>query len=266
MPRTAIDITNQKFGKLTVIERHLENAKNGDSKWKCLCSCGNITIVVASKLKNGNTKSCGCTTTLNDLTGNRYGRLVVLHRHFENTKLGFPIWVCSCSCGNNTLVQGNHLRSGATKSCGCLHREIATQMNTSHGKTYSSEYRIWSGIKTRCCNKENPAYPYYGGRGITICDEWQDSFEAFYRDMGPRPSSDHSIDRKDNDKGYSKENCRWATRKEQANNRRNGILYEFDGERKTLAEWCDELGLCYNTTYYLLSKKISFEDAVYANE
>ena len=266
MPRSVIDITNQKFSKLTVIERHLENSKNGDSKWKCACECGNTTIVTASKLKNGNTRSCGCITTLNDLTGSRFGRLEVLHRHSENTKLGFPIWVCLCSCGNKSLVQGNHLRSGATESCGCLHREISIRANTSHGKTHFAEYRIWSGMKTRCCNENNPAYPYYGGRGITICDEWKESFETFYRDMGPRPSPKHSIDRKNNDLGYSKENCYWATKKEQANNRRNSILYEFDGDRKTLTEWCSELGLCYNTTYYLLSKNLSFEDAIYANE
>jgi hypothetical protein len=99
-----------------------------------------------------------------------------------------------------------------------------------------------------------------------MCPEWEKSFETFYNDMGTRPSPEHSIDRKDNNKGYNPDNCHWTTKKEQANNRRNNILYDFDGDRQTLAEWCDELGLCYNTTYYLLSKNLSFEDAVYANE
>ena len=94
-----------------------------------------------------------------------------------------------------------------------------------------------------------------------MCDEWKESFEAFYRDMGPRPSNEHSIDRKDNSKGYSKDNCRWATKKEQNNNRRDNVYYEFDGEKKTLAEWCHELQIPYQRMYKLLERGFSFEDA-----
>ena len=122
-------------------------------------------------------------------------------------------------------------------------------------------------MRQRCHNPKNKKYHLYGGRGITVCDEWKESFEAFYRDMGPRPSPEHSIDRRDNNKGYSKENCRWATLVEQANNRRDNLYFDFDGDRKTLTEWCREFGLNYNRIRYLILKKgISFEDAIYSEE
>lgn len=201
-----------------------------------------------------------------DYAGQRFGKLTVGKRVETANKSSGTKVECVCDCGNVTTAYISNMQRGLTKSCGCLQKEAVRKARTTHGMKNSSEYVIWFGMKARCYNPKSTHYKDYGGRGITMCDEWKESFEAFYRDMGPRPSPEHTIDRKDGDKGYSKENCRWATRKEQANNRRNGILYEFDGERKTLAEWCDELGLCYNTTYYLLSKKISFEDAVYANE
>lgn len=117
-------------------------------------------------------------------------------------------------------------------------------------------------MKNRCNNPKAGRYEDYGGRGITVCDEWME-FEAFYRDMGPRPSKHHSIERRENDKGYSKENCHWATKVEQMNNRRNNILYERDGVTKTLAEWCKEKERKYRRVYYRMKRDgWSFEKAI----
>ena len=115
---------------------------------------------------------------------------------------------------------------------------------------------------SRCYNEKNNSYLEYGGCGITVCDEWRESFEAFYQDMGPRPSQDHSIDRKENDKGYSKENCRWDTWEEQASNRRNNLFYDYNGVKRTLAAWCRELSLNYPTVYARLQSGMPFEKAV----
>lgn len=112
-----------------------------------------------------------------------------------------------------------------------------------HGMSYSSEYMTWDQMKRRCFNKNRYAYERYGGRGITVCDEWKDSFEAFFKDMGPRPSPEHSIDRIDNDKGYYKENCRWATMKEQSNNRHSNHLITYQGETHTINQWASQVGI-----------------------
>lgn len=120
--------------------------------------------------------------------------------------------------------------------------------NRTHFKTNTPEYRIWRGMKSRCYNSNERAYPRYGGRGIKICDRWMDSFENFLSDMGERPSKDYSIDRICNDGDYSPENCRWATRKEQASNYSRNVLVEYKGETKTLKDWCDQFGLNYGTT------------------
>ena len=198
-----------------------------------------------------------------DLSGQRFDRLTVILKHPSNVKNGHVRWECLCDpkyggCGNITIVNVSHLKNGHVRSCGCFRKEN----KTTHGFSDSPEYGIWNAIKKRCYNPNNQYYSNYGGRGITMSDEWKESFEAFYRDMGPRPSHKHTIDRRENDKGYSKDNCRWATRIEQNNNRKNNIYYEFDGERKTLGEWCSELDLNYDAVYYRLQKGMEFEDAL----
>ncbi len=185
-----------------------------------------------------------------DLTGNRFEKLTVILRSPENDKYGRARWECLCDpkyggCGNVVIVQAGNLKNGNTRSCGCLLKETVT----THGLTSSLEYNSWRGIIDRCCNEKHPAYEHYGKRGITVCDEWKESFEAFYRDMGPRPSPQHSIDRRKNDKGYSKENCRWVTPIEQQNNKRTNLYFGFAGEIKTLAQWCRVLNLSYKKTH-----------------
>ena len=149
-----------------------------------------------------------------DMSGRVFGRLTVLARA-ENSGTRTR-WLCRCECGVEKPFQGGDLRVGKVVSCGCFRHEVHTR----HGLHGTREYGIWSGMIARCTNPSNTAFGYYGARGITVCDEWRSSFESFLEHIGPRPSPKHSVDRINNDGNYEPGNVRWATAKEQANNKR----------------------------------------------
>ncbi|MGI5274748.1 hypothetical protein ACQEUU_37325 [Nonomuraea sp. CA-218870] len=187
-----------------------------------------------------------------DLTGQRFGRLTVTGPYANRR------WTCRCDCGNVKAMLQYSLRNGRAKSCGCLRSEKTAERNRIHGMTRRnekpSEFTIWVSMRARCEDPNSQGYPRYGGRGIAVCERWSSSFAAFYEDMGPRPSSDHQLDRIDNDGPYSPENCRWLDRVGQANNRRDNEVLTINGETKTIAEWARETGLKYHTLFQRIFK------------
>lgn len=167
-----------------------------------------------------------------DLTGQVFARLTVLGYSGLDSEGRNSIWLCRCSCGKVVDVRADHLRSGRMKSCGCLRREISSQVHTTHGHARPGRrdpaYKAWADMIQRCTNPRDAQWPNYGGRGITVCQRWRDSFESFLADVGPRPlgrvggRAGFSIDRINNDGGYEPGNVRWATPKEQRANQRVG--------------------------------------------
>lgn len=197
-----------------------------------------------------------------NLIGKQFSRLTVIS-HF-GYKHGHQIWNCRCECGKEKPISAQSLRTGATRSCGCLKKEIHRFIFTTHNSSYTIEYRTLSRIKTRCLKKSCRDYMDYGGRGIKVCKEWlgKGGFENFLKSMGKKPKGIFSLDRIDNNGNYEPSNCRWATPIQQANNKRNNLLFTIDGKTQSLKAWCREKNINYLTVYCRIKKGISFEEAL----
>lgn len=199
-----------------------------------------------------------------DLTGQQFGRLIVLER-YGYTKDKHITWLCECQCEQKTkvVVSGNHLKRGIIKSCGCLRKECTSQRgknNIKHGQEGTRIYKLWATMKKRCVNPNDVAYKNYGGRGIKICDEWLD-FSNFYEwAMNNGYEDTLTIERKDVNGNYCPENCKWATMKEQSNNKRNNHYLEYNGEIKTISQWADKLGISKSTISSRIELGWSTED------
>lgn len=186
-----------------------------------------------------------------DLIGQRFGKLTVVARG-ENTKGGKTTWVCACDCGKQKEkpVTSYDLTSGKVRSCGCLYYESNKGINATHHGTGTRLYRIWNGMRQRCNYQKGIAYDRYGGKGISVCKEWDD-FEIFRTwSMANGYAENLTIDRIDNSKGYSPENCRWATMKEQIDNRSNTVRITIGGVEKTLSEWSEISGIPAATLWW----------------
>lgn len=179
------------------------------------------------------------------MVGERFGRLTVVASAGRD-KFGRARFHCVCDCGEETSTLSTYLRSGDTKSCGCLQTEAAAKINRSHGKSRTPEYQSWFSMISRCTKPTQNYYELYGGRGIRVCDRWM-KFENFLADMGPKPTPKHSIDRINNNGNYEPSNCRWASIIEQANNTRENRFIKFDGQLVTHAQAARLAGISYNT-------------------
>ena len=179
-----------------------------------------------------------------DLQGKQFGRLMA---HSCRTSPKGRLWFCTCSCGNSVEVVTGNLTMGHTKSCGCLKAEIIRSVRVTHGKSNSKAYRCWRKMKNRCMDSSDPAFCNYGGRGITVSASWL-KFDNFYSDMGDPPEGT-SIERVDNDLGYSKENVVWASRIEQSRNKRNTLKVVVEGKIMPVSKVAEVTGIPYKTLY-----------------
>lgn len=235
------DFTGKNFGKLTVLN-YYGTDKHGQSLWLCECECGNETVVTMSNLKRGHTTSCGCRKFEQfgeNLTNKYFGHLKVLGFDHMGPR-GRSYWQCRCECGEVVVVRRDRLISGHTTSCGCYATDVNKERMTKHGLSTTRLYSIWRGMRQRC---RDTKYERYGGKGIQVCDEWDD-FREFYNwaiHNGYEPNL--SIDRIDNDGDYCPENCRWVDNIVQGNNKCTNRYIEYNGITHTVSEWSRIFGV-----------------------
>lgn len=196
-----------------------------------------------------------------DLTGKTFGRLTVIERA-ESDRNGLTQWRCRCSCGSVIVTRSQDLRRGASKSCGCRTREVTADRNLRHGMAGTRPYRIWKNMKTRCFNPRSKSYSNYGGRGITVCEKWANSFEAFWEDMGPTYKDGLELDRIDPNGNYEPGNCRWVDKKTQNRNTRANRVVDSPLGAMPLSELAELTGINYGTLKSRANRGLPFEKLI----
>ena len=264
-PHNFTDLTGHTFGFWTVISVAPRDTWQNCSRahWICRCKCGRERSIPTNNLRNGASTQCrSCSLakrihTPQNLTGARFGNWVVI-KHAPASKDGKTRWQCRCNCGRESVVRAASLLAGRSTQCkscsGSTNRLV-------HGKSQSPEYAAWRSIHARCENTNNIGYGNYGGRGLTVCERWQ-SFDAFYKDMGPRPGTGFSVERIDNTRGYSPTNCMWATQKQQHRNKRTNRRITFQGKTQCLQDWAAETGLSRQCISHRLKRGWTIESAL----
>ena len=254
----AIDMTGKRFGKLTVVRRAKDRqTKRGDGivMWECLCDCGNTIVTTRQELIKGHKNDCGCSRDYHDIVGKRFGRLVV-KRIIPGKVFSSNIHAeCQCDCGKITHPTAVSLIKGEIKSCGCLALEKMTESKIKHDMSGSRLYNRWKTMNQRCSNPNNSSYPNYGGRGITVCDEWKGGhgFENFARwayENGydeTKDRNEQSIDRIDVNGNYCPENCRWADVETQMYNRTDTTVVNIYGEMLNAKQISEKYGIPIKT-------------------
>lgn len=234
--------------------------KSGKTLWLCRCECGSEVAVRTDCLRRGITRSCGClqkealqaVVRTNDLTGQKFGRLIAIEivgRDEQNNAL----WHCRCDCGNEHIVRASSLTYGSVRSCGCLQREKSANASRTHGLSVDKSgntprlYGIWRNMKQRCSNQKASKFQNYGGRGICVCNEWQDYVPFHKWAIANGYRDDLTIERIDNDGDYSPSNCRWAAYRQQNFNKRDNRLIAYNGVTKPLGEWAALRGIKWTT-------------------
>ena len=285
-PKGFVDYTGFKSGKVTVLgfdSWHVQPSGQRKSKWKCSCECGNTFVAMGTNLKKeGHTTSCGCEKgrafveyrrklasgeiVPEDLIGQRFGRLVVTgFREWEQvTNNRVSVWNCLCDCGNEHFTRRQNLFEES--SCGCWKSEKLSEAHTIHGMHGTTTHKSWTKMKERCLASYYKEKEYYQDKGVEICQEWIDSFEAFFADMGERPEGT-TLDRIDGTKGYCKENCRWADLTTQAYNRAmnsNNTSGRTGVYQLTNGNWKAQIG--YYKQNIILAYDVDYETACKARE
>ena len=204
---------------------------------------------------------------LDNLTGRRFGKLTVLFRSGSQrlfrpngrVRVTFPVWRCQCDCGNKSDALSSNLRSGNTKSCGCL--KTIAPYNITHGMSGTPEYNSWQSMLERCYDPRHKSYGLYGGRGVIVYEPWRENVLQFYADMGP--SNGLELDRwPDNNGNYEPGNVRWATPEQNANNRRNNVMLEYMGVKMSAAQWARKLGVDRRRIYYRISRGLPLDQVL----
>lgn len=192
---------------------------------------------------------------LTDLTGQKFGTQTVLGLSAERNRQGKPLWIVECECGRIHAVVARDLKR--SKSCGCLTGRIISESRKTHGMTDHPAYGVWHSMVQRCTEPTHQAWKNYGGRGITVCERWLHSFENFWADMGPTYERGLDLDRRDNEAGYSPENCRWVTRKVNNRNKRDSRYVETSLGKMTVAELSEKTGIGVTTLHYRLNHGVT---------